>query len=58
MATTAFGKRRLSLSKMDVHVIAEADGTASIQEDLSYYSIAYMEDRALREGGDVMEYLE
>ena len=57
-STTAFGKRRLSLSKMDVHVIAEADGTASIQEDLSYYSIAYMEDRALREGGDVMEYLE
>ena len=39
-------------------MIAEADGTASIEEDLSYYSIAYMEDRALREGGDVMEYLE
>ena len=57
-STTTFGKRRLTLSKLDVHVIAEADGTASIEEDLSYYSIAYMEDRALREGGDVMEYLE
>ena len=57
-STTTFGKRRLTLSKMDVHVIAEADGTASIEEDLSYYSIAYMEDRALREGSDVMEYLE
>ena len=57
-SATTFGKRKLSLSKMDVHVIAEADGTASIQEDLSYYSIAYMEDRALREGSNVMEYVE
>ena len=57
-SATTFGKRKLSLSKMDVHVIAEADGTASIQEDLSYYSIAYMEDRALREGSSVMEYVE
>lgn len=56
--TTTFGKRKLSLSKMDVNVIAEADGVTSIQEDLSYYTIAYMEDRALRDGSDVMEYVE
>ncbi len=56
--TTTFGKRKLSLSKLDVHVIAEADGVASIQEDLSYYNIAYMEDRALSDGSDVMEYVE
>ena len=56
--TTTFGKRKLSLSKMDVHVIAEADGVASIQEDLSYYNIAYIEDRTLREGSDVMEYVD
>ena len=31
---------------------------ASIEEDLSYYTIAYMEDRALRDGSDVMEYVE
>lgn len=56
--TTTFGKRKLLLTKMEVHVIAEADGVASIEEDLSYYSIAYMEDRALREGSYVMEYVE
>lgn len=56
--TTTFGKKKLSLSKMSVHVIAEADGVASIEEDLSYYTIAYMEDRALRDGSDVMEYVE
>ncbi len=56
--TTTFGKKKLSLSKMTVHVIAEADGVASIEEDLSYYTIAYMEDRALRDGSDVMEYVE
>ena len=54
--TTTFGKKKLSLSKMDVTVIAEADGVASIQEDLSYYQLAYMEDRPLRDGADVMEY--
>ena len=41
-----------------VFVTVPTTGTASIEEDLSYYSIAYMEDRALREGSDVMEYLE
>ena len=56
--TTTFGKKKLSLSKMSVHVIAEADGVASIEEDLSYYSIAYMEDRALQDGSNVMEYVE
>lgn len=56
--TTTFGKKKLSLSKMNVHVIAEADGVASIEEDLSYYTIAYMEDRTLRDGSDVMEYVE
>ena len=56
--TSTFGKRKLTLSKMEVHVIAEADGIASIQEDLSYYKIAYMEDRALDENSSVMEYVE
>ena len=55
---TAFGQKKLSISKQDVHVIAEADGTASIEEDLSYYDIAYMEDRALSDGSDVMRYAE
>ena len=55
---TTFGKKKLSISKMDVTVIAEADGTASVEEDLSYYDVAYMEDRALTDGCDVMRYAE
>lgn len=57
-STTAFGKQKLSLSKLEVHVIAEAEGVTSIEEDLSYYKIAYMEDRALSEDSAVMEYVE
>lgn len=56
--STAFGKQKFSLSKMDVKLLAEADGIASIQEDLSYYNIAYMEDRPLSDGSDVMQYVE
>ena len=55
---TTFGKKKMSISKMSVTVIAEADGTASVQEDLSYYDIAYLEDRALTDGSDVMRYAE
>ena len=56
--STTFGQKKLSISKMPVTVIAEADGTASIEEDLSYYDVAYMEDRALTDGSDVMRYAE
>ena len=55
---TTFGQKKMSISKLDVTVIAEADGTASIEEDLSYYDVAYMEDRALSDGSDVMRYAE
>ena len=55
---TTFGQKKLSISKLNVTVIAEADGTASIEEDLSYYDVAYMEDRALSDGSDVMRYAE
>ena len=55
---TAFGQKKLSISKLPVTVIAEADGTASVEEDLSYYDVAYMEDRALADGSDVMRYAE
>ena len=46
-----------SESEMDVTVLAEYGGTASIKEDISYYSIAYGEDRAISDGDAVMEYL-
>lgn len=57
--STAFGKQKFSLSKMDVKLLGRGlDGIASIQEDLSYYNIAYMEDRPLSDGSDVMQYVE
>ena len=52
----AFGGTALKLRKVDVNVLAESDGTASVEEDLTYYSIAYMEDRPIAEGDTVMEY--
>ena len=55
---TTFGQKKMSISKLSVTVIAEADGTASVEEDLSYYDIAYMEDRTLSDGSDVMRYAE
>jgi len=55
-SSSGFGKIQKNVSKMEVTVIAEADGTVSIEEDVSYYSIAYMEDRPLSDGSAVMEY--
>lgn len=55
-SSSGFGKIKKSVTKMKVTVIAEANGTVSIQEDVSYYSIAYMEDRPLSDGSAVMEY--
>ena len=55
--TAAFGGNTLKIHKMEVTVLAEYGGTASIKEDISYYSIAYGEDRAISDGDAVMEYL-
>ena len=53
----AFGGNTLKVHKMSVKVIGEYGGTTAVQEDLSYYSIAYGEDRAISDGDVVMEYL-
>ena len=53
----AFGGNTLKIHKMDVKVLGESGGTTSVQEDLSYYTIAYGEDRAIKDGDAVMEYL-
>lgn len=53
---SAFGGSRMVAQKMDVTVLAESGSTVSIAEDLSYQKVLYMEDRALTEGGAVMEY--
>ena len=55
--TAAFGASTMKLRKLGVTVLAEYGGTASVQEDIGYYTIAYMEDRPVNEGDTVMEYL-
>lgn len=52
----ALGEQTLKVSKMDVHVLAEVGSTASIQEELGRQRVAYMEDRAISEGSEVMVY--
>jgi hypothetical protein len=55
--TAAFGGNTLRLHKMTVKVLGEYGGTTSIQDDITYYSIAYGEDRSISDGDAVMEYL-
>ena len=55
--TAAFGGNTLRLHKMNVKVLGEYGGTTSVQDDITYYSIAYGEDRAVNDGDAVMEYL-
>ena len=55
--SSAFGGNTLKLHKMAVKVLAEYGGTASIQDDITYYTVAYGEDRAINDGDAVMEYL-
>ena len=50
------GQRVMTVSKQSVKVLAEVGSTASIQEDLGRQRIAYMEDRAIEEGSEVMTY--
>ncbi len=48
----------MTVTKMQVTVLGEADGVAAIEEDISYSRIAYMEDRELSDGSRVMEYIQ
>ena len=50
------GQRVLTVSKRSVKVLAEVGSTASIEEDISRLRVAYMEDRAIGEGSEVMTY--
>ena len=54
---SAFGGNTLKIHKQSVKVVGEYGGTTSIQDDITYYSIAYGEDRAINDGDAVMEYL-
>lgn len=53
---SAFAGSRMIVRKTDVRVLAESGSTCSLAEDLTGMKVLYMEDRALTEGGAVMEY--
>lgn len=53
---SSFGNSKMTVRKTDVTVLAEADGLVSIEEELGYYDIAYMEDRPINDGDTVMLY--
>ena len=54
--SNALGQRVLKVSKQDVKVLSEVGSTVSIQDDLSRQRVAYMEDRAISDGSEVMVY--
>ena len=56
--TAAFGGNTLKLRKLEVKVIGEYGGVTALQDDISYYQVAYGEDRAVSEGDVVMQYLD
>lgn len=52
----ALGEQTLKVTKQDVKVLTEVGGTASLETDLSRQRIAYMEDRPIEDGSEVMLY--
>ena len=52
----ALGEQTLKVTKQDVKVLSEVGGTASLETDLSRQRIAYMEDRPIEDGSEVMLY--
>ena len=52
------GNSKMTVRKTTVTVLAEAGGIASIQEELGYCDIAYMEDRPINDGDTVMLYID
>lgn len=52
----ALGQRVLKVRKQDVTVLAEVGSTASLETDLSRQRVAYMEDRSISDGSEVMVY--
>ena len=52
----ALGQRVLKVKKLDVKVLSEVGSTVSIQDDLSRQRVAYMEDRTISDGSEVMVY--
>lgn len=55
---SALGERVLKVKKQDVKVLAEVGSVVSLETDLSRQRVAYMEDRAISDGSEVMVYAE
>ena len=55
--SSTFGGNQIVVRKVNVTVLAESGATVSINENMTDQRILYMEDRALNEGGAVMEYM-
>ena len=53
---SALGERVMRVKRQNVKVLAEVGSTVSIEEDLSRQRVAYMEDRAIEDGSEVMAY--
>ncbi len=53
---SSFGATKTVTVKTPVTVLAESNGTVSVEEDLSWMEVAYMEDRSISEGDAVMAY--
>ena len=51
---SALGGTEMSVAKLSVTVIDEADGMAAVEERLTRVQLAYMEDRPLSDGAAVM----
>ena len=54
--SNALGQRVLKVKKQDVKVLSEVGSTVSVQDDLSRQRVAYMEDRTISDGSEVMVY--
>ena len=50
------GERVMRVSRQNVKVLAEVGSTVSIEEDIGRQRVAYMEDRAIEDGSEVMAY--
>ncbi|MBQ8973359.1 MAG: hypothetical protein IJ074_09825 [Clostridia bacterium] len=55
---SSLGSSKLTVHKMKVTVLGEADGLVSVEEDMDYYDLAYMEDRPISDGDTVMKYMD
>ena len=52
----ALGGQKHTVTKKTVTVLGQSDTVTSIEENLGSYAIAYMEDRLIKEGSEVMRY--